>query len=83
MNQRGLGVTRVRVAGLDQKVGIVDPESPDAATDFPCCLMPCEVVPFVAAAFAFSMSRRVTGNLWRVTSMWGGCWWCGPLIFDL
>ena len=38
-----VGVRRARFAVLDQKVGIADPESPDAATVIPCCLMPCDV----------------------------------------
>ena len=41
---RGFGATRVHSAPLDQKVGIADPESPDCATDFPCGLMPRDVV---------------------------------------
>ena len=44
MDHLGLGVTSVRFAVLDQKVRIVDPESPDAARDFPCCSMSCHVV---------------------------------------
>ena len=40
MDNRGFGVTRVRVVVLDQKAGIADPESHDDATEFPCCLMP-------------------------------------------
>ena len=48
MDHWSLGVTRVRFAVLDHEVGIADPESPDAATDIPCCLMPCHVVDVVA-----------------------------------
>ena len=36
--------TRVRFSVLDQNAGIADSESPDAATEFPCCLMPCDVI---------------------------------------
>ena len=32
------------VAVLGQKTGIADPESSDAATEFPCCFMPCDVI---------------------------------------
>ena len=56
MDHRGLGVTRVRFAVLDHKAGIADPESPDAATEFPYCLIPCDfffVSAVVAAAFEF------------------------------
>ena len=44
MGHRGLGVTRVRFAVLDQKVEVADPESPDAATEFPCGSMPYDVI---------------------------------------
>ena len=44
MDHRGFVVTRVRFAVPDQKVGIADPESPDAATGFLCSLTPCDVV---------------------------------------
>ena len=43
-DHRSFGVTRVRSASLDQNVGIADPESSDSATDFPCGLMPRDVV---------------------------------------
>ena len=39
----GFGVTRVRFTVLNQKAGTADTESPDAATEFPCCLIPCDV----------------------------------------
>ena len=44
IDHRGFGMTRVRFAVLDQKVENADPQSPDAATHFPCCLMPCDVI---------------------------------------
>ena len=44
MDHRSFGVTRVRFAVLDQKAGIADPESPGAATEFPCCFTPCDVI---------------------------------------
>ena len=44
MDHRGVGVTRVSFAVPDKKAGIADPESPDAATEFPCSLMPCDVI---------------------------------------
>ena len=37
LDHRGLCVTRLRFAVVDPKVGTADPESPAAATDFPCC----------------------------------------------
>ena len=53
MDHRSVGVTRVRFAVLDHKAGIADPESRNAATEFPCCLIPCAVFfvsPVVPAA---------------------------------
>ena len=50
----------MRLDVLDQKVGSVDTESPDAATEVPCCSMPCHVV-------------HVTRNFWRVISTANVC----------
>ena len=37
-------MTCVRFAVPDWKAEIADPDSPDAATDFPCCLTPSDVI---------------------------------------
>ena len=54
-------MTRVRFAVRDQKAGSADPELPDAATEFPCCLMPCDVIfvsaVVVVAAFVCAQAR--------------------------
>ena len=46
MDHHGFGVTRVGFAVQDQKAGNVDPKSLDVATEFPCCLIPCDVFSF-------------------------------------
>ena len=72
------GLTRVRFADLDQKVGIADPESPDAATDIPCCLVPCHVVNVVAVVAATFDFFCAQGRDWQVLGGvtgnfgWGG-----------
>ena len=45
-------MTRVRFAVLDQKAGSADPESPDAAMEFPYCSIPCDGFFFVPAVVA-------------------------------
>ena len=47
-------MTRVRAVVLEQKVGIRDLESPDAVTDLPCGLMPCDVVLLILVVAAAS-----------------------------
>ena len=61
-----------RFAVLDQKVGIADPESPEAATDVPCHVG--NVVALMLLPLTLSVRKRVaskfrcvTSNLGRVT----------------
>ena len=61
VDHRGCGVPRVRFAVPDKTAENADHESLDAATECPCCVMPCDVF-FVAAVDAtasdFSFVRR-------------------------
>ena len=78
MDHHGFCVTRDLSAVLDQKAGIADPESPDAATEIPFCLMPCGVIFFFCLFLlppTLSVRRRETGNFRGVTAYLGGCDW--------
>ena len=89
MGHRRFGVTRVRSAGLDCKVEMADPLSNDAATDIPCCLMPCHVVIVVAIVAAFdcfcvqaraSMRERVRMQLGGTSCCYCCCGCCVLLL---
>ena len=72
MDHRGFGVTCVRFAVRGQKAGTADPESPGAATEFPCCLIPCDNF-FVSAVVAAACDFFFCALAW-VRSGDAACW---------
>ena len=65
MDHRGFCETHVRCAVLNQNVGIADPKSPDAATEFPCCLMSCDVVCCCSCCVFHFFCAQARASMWE------------------